>query len=531
MSLSAGNQEFSKARSFLWPVHNYELKKLVPMLMIFFLISFDYNILRVLKDTLLITAKGSGAEVIPFVKVWAMFPGAILMTWIFTRLSNRYSRERVFYIMMGLFLGYYALFILVLYPARGLLHPDQLADTLQTALPLGFKGFIAMFRNWIFTSFYAMSELWGNIVLFVLFWGFANQITRLGEAKRFYGLFGIGANLSGIFAGQASIWLSSSAYNPLLPFGNDAWEQSMTLLISLVLIAGLLAVALFRWIHLNILTDPRYYDATEARAEKLSMPKLSLFESVRYLLRSRYLCYIAVIVIAYNAVINLVEVLWKHEVRALFPNPLDYNIYMNQVSTIIAIIATLSAAFVSGNVIRRYGWTYTAMLTPVILLITSVGFFAFFFCKAPLEGLSMALFSTTPLAIVVFFGSAQNIICRAAKYSVFDASREMAYVPLSAQCKVRGKAVIDGVCSRMGKSGGAFIHQSLLLTFSTLTASAPYVALFLLVTVILWTLATRLLGKEFNALTQQQPLGTTPATPPEQAAGWHQPIDLTPATS
>ncbi len=76
--------EFSRWRSFIWPVHHFELKKLLPMLLIFFLVSFDYNILRTLKDTLVVTAKGSGAEVIPFIKVWGMFPGAIIMTYLFS---------------------------------------------------------------------------------------------------------------------------------------------------------------------------------------------------------------------------------------------------------------------------------------------------------------------------------------------------------------------------------------------------------------------------------------------------------------
>src|SRR5688572_12882988 len=105
MSSSARNLEFGKMRSFLWPVHHYELKKLLPMLLIFFLISFDYNVLRTMKDTLVVTAESSGAEAIPFIKVWVMFPSAILFTYLFTRLCNRFSRESVFYIILGIFLG------------------------------------------------------------------------------------------------------------------------------------------------------------------------------------------------------------------------------------------------------------------------------------------------------------------------------------------------------------------------------------------------------------------------------------------
>lgn len=523
---STGETEFGKWRSYLWPVHNYELKKLVPMLLIFFLISFDYNILRTLKDTVVVTAKSSGAEVIPFIKVWVMFPCAILMTILFTRLSNQFSRERVFYIMMGSFLSYFALFIFVLHPAEHILHPHALADQLQQMLPLGCKGLIAMFRNWTFTVFYVMCELWSSAILAVLFWGFANQVTRVSEAKRFYGLFGIGANFSGIIAGQTSVYLSRHIYDPSIPYGSTAWDQSLFMLVLLVLIAGLGALALFRWFNRSVLTDSFYYDAQAAIEDNsIKGKKLSLRESFAYLSRSKYLIYVAVIVVAYNLVINLTEVIWKHEVRELYPNPSDYSLYTNQISTIIGVIATLCALFVSGNSIRLAGWTFTALLTPLILLFTSIGFFFFFFMKGHFSETVMALTGTTPLVLVVFFGSTQNILSRAAKYSVYDATKEMAFIPLSAEWKLKGKAAIDGVCSRLGKSSGSVIHQTLLILFSTFAASAPYVAVVLFAVIAIWMGATRILGRKFNEMTNKtQPLSedsptiiTNPNLPEPQA--------------
>lgn len=472
------------------------------MLLIFFLIYFDYNVLRTMKDTLVVTAKESGAEVIPFIKVWVMFPGAILMTYIFTRLSNRFPREKVFYLMISGFLTFFLIFAFILYPARDLLHPNATADALQILLPEGCKGFVAMFRNWTFTSFYVMSELWSNIILTLLFWGFANQVTRIQEAKRFYGLFGIGANLSGIAAGWVSVKLSKHAFNPSLPFGDTAWEQSMAMLVLLVVVVGVASLALFWWMSKTILRDPRYYDQASVKQEEGIKGKLSLRDAFGYLSRSKYLLSIALIVVSYNLVINLVEVIWKHEVNELYPNPNDFSAYMNQVSMIIGVFATLSAFFISGNSIRKFGWTFTAMLTPGILFFTSIGFFAFFFLKDyPFE----AFLGTSPLIMVVFFGSAQNVLSRAAKYSVFDATKEMAFVPLSPECKLKGKAVIDGICSRLGKSGGSVIHQSLLITFSSLTASAPYVAGFLLMVIVVWVGAVRILGKKFSDITATQP--------------------------
>lgn len=500
-----GVPQFSQWRRYLWPVHTYELKKLIPMLLIFFFISFDYNVLRTLKDSLLITAKSSGAEVIPFVKVWAMFPGAVIMTLLFTWLSNRLPRDRVFYIIISIFLVYFAVFTFILYPIRDSIHPHELADHLTTILPAGLKGLIAMFRYWTFTLFYVMSELWSSTVLSVLFWGFANQVTKIGEAKRFYGLFGVGANFSGIFAGQASVFCCTyTRQGGNLPFGEDPWHQSLILMVSLILVSGACALILFRWLDKRVLTDKIYYDPVTVKTEGEVQGKLSLKQSLSYLLNSKYLVLIAFVVISYNLVINLTEVLWKHQVKELYPNPADYTVYMNHIVSIIGLVATVSSLFVAGNAIRKCGWTFTAMLTPVILLITSVGFFSFFFLEKWAPDLVISFLGLSPLAIVAFFGSAQNILSRGAKYSVFDATKEMAFVPLNPETKLSGKAAIDGICSRLGKSGGSVVHQSLLIFFSTITASAPYVAIVLFAVIMVWSIAVRRLGKKFNELTKPE---------------------------
>ncbi len=91
---------FGLIRNFIWPIHRFELIKLIPMFILFFLISFVYNLLRCMKISLIVTARDSGVEVIPFLKIGAVLPGALIFTYIFTKLINRYSRERVFYTIL-----------------------------------------------------------------------------------------------------------------------------------------------------------------------------------------------------------------------------------------------------------------------------------------------------------------------------------------------------------------------------------------------------------------------------------------------
>lgn len=71
-----------------------------------------------------------------------------------------------------------------------------------------FAGPIAILRNWTFCLFYVMAELWGSVVVSVLFWGFANQVTTVNEASQFYPIFGLGANVALVFSGQTVIHFS-----------------------------------------------------------------------------------------------------------------------------------------------------------------------------------------------------------------------------------------------------------------------------------------------------------------------------------
>ncbi|HPE85457.1 MAG TPA: Npt1/Npt2 family nucleotide transporter, partial [Chlamydiales bacterium] len=201
--------EFGRLRRWIWPIHRSELKKFLPLFLIYGLICFNYSLLRAAKDALVITAPSSGAEAIPFIKVWAILPMAFLVTYLFTRISNRLGRDRTFYVMIGIFLTFFALFSFVIYPFKDALHPHAFADHMQSILPKGFNGMIAMVRNWTYTAFYVMSELWGTMIMTVLFWGFTNQVTKVNDAKRFYAIFGLGANLFATIGGLASASLSS----------------------------------------------------------------------------------------------------------------------------------------------------------------------------------------------------------------------------------------------------------------------------------------------------------------------------------
>lgn len=491
-------KEFGKLRSFFWPIHAFELKKVLPMFLMFFCISFNYTILRDTKDTLIVTAPGSGAEAIPFIKVWLVVPCAVLFMIIYAKLSNVLSKQRLFYAVVTPFLIFFALFALFLYPNRELFHPTDAADRLQSILPEGLMGLVAIFRNWTYALFYVLAELWGSVMLSLMFWGFANDITRVGEAKRFYALFGIGANVALLCSGPAIILVSDIRRH--VPEGIDAWGISLNLLMGMVVISGLLIIATYWWINRYVLTDPRFYAPGEQTNKKKEKPKMSLGESFMYLAKSPYILCLAILVIAYGIAINIVEVTWKSQLKLQYPNSNDYSTFMGYFSTVTGAVTVLMMLFVGGNVIRRFGWGAAALVTPIVLLITGGIFFSLVIFRGDLSGMIAAL-GTTPLMLAVVVGMIQNIMSKSCKYSLFDPTKEMAYIPLDQEQKVKGKAAIDVVGARLGKSGGSLIQQGLLVAFGTISAITPYLGAILAVVIIAWVVAARSLSKQFLKLT------------------------------
>jgi AAA family ATP:ADP antiporter len=513
--MSRVRSEFSPLRAYLWPIHAYELRKFLPLLAMAFFIGFNYNILRNMKEAFLVTAEDGGAEVLPFIKVWGIVPGAFLLTYLYSRLNNRLKREQVFYAMIFIFLGFFAFFTFIVYPIQDYLHPHKAANFLQGHLPAGFKGLIAMFRYWTFSSFYIMSELWSSAILSMLFWGFANEVTRVSEAKRFYGLIAMGLNIAAVTSGQVSVFLTTGFLRSKVAFTDNPWHQSVILLTSAVILSGFAILGIFRYMTKEVLAKDELAQGG-IKKEKIQM---SMRENFAVLRRSKYLLSIAVIVLAYNLVINLVEVIWKDQVSQLYPDPNDYNAYMGHITTITGIISFFTSLLVSGQLIRKFGWTAGALITPVIMLFTCFAFFFFFFGRDALTA-ALAVVGTSPLALVVLFGSMQNCLSRASKFTLFDSTKEMAFIPLSSEDKLKGKAAIDGVGSRLGKSGGSLVHQILLVIFTTISASAHFVAAILFLAIFFWIGAVLALGKQFKSIETPQPESTPEASPtPELVVG------------
>jgi AAA family ATP:ADP antiporter len=472
-------KKFGPVREFFWPIYQNELKKFIPLALMQFFVIFVYTILRNTKDALVVDA--GGAAVIPFLKGYVVFPASILFVIAYTRLVDMMSKEKVFHTVTSFFLLFFAVFGFLIYPNRELLHPAQ--DTilgLKTSYP-SFEHFISIFETWSFSSFYVMAELWGSVMNALLFWQFANEITRTEEAKRFYAMFILLSNFSTIFAG-ASVKIFSQT---------ESATTSIYLITATTALSALVIMSIYKWVGDHVLTDPRLYSkASQAGKPKKKKVKLSFGESFKVLLTSKYLFMIMLLVLCYGISINLIELLWKNQMKAAFSNMQDYNNFMGNLS-IGTGISTILIVLASKGVIARFGWFWGAIATPLTIMVTGIIFFGCLFFSHLIEPLA-AMLGLSTLMLSVWIGTFQNFFSKSIKYGLFDPTKNMAYIPLEDDLKAKGQASVEVIGGRLGKASGGYIASGLLMAApflgldNTVTGISPILSIFMMAVLCLW---------------------------------------------
>jgi ATP:ADP antiporter, AAA family len=273
-------------------------------------------------------------------------------------------------------------------------------------------------------------------------------------------------------------------------------------------------------------TTCRYIQRTEGTLDvaagggvasgKKNKPKLSMWQSAKFLANSDYLRKVAMLVLGYGLSINFTEIMWKSLVKKQYPDPLDYQRFMGNFSSVVGL-STCAVILLGVQVIRLLGWRVGAVATPAVMAVLSIPFFACIF---------LGLDSPARLGTAVLVGTVLSLLSKTSKYALFDPTTQMAYIPLDAESKVKGKAAIDVLGSRIGKSGGSLIQQFLVLIFGNILSAAPVVSIIYYAVLLAWMSSANSLAGLFQAKTdemqlqqQQQQKTTTPAVATANSGG------------
>ena len=217
--------------------------------------------------------------------------------------------------------------------------------------------------------------------------------------------------------------------------------------------------------------------STTTKEKKKKKAHLSMMQSIGVLASNEYLLNVAVMVLSYGLTMEFTEIIWKSTVKKAFPIKTDYLNFMGRYSMLVGIAASVMMV-VGSNTVKILGWRAGALVTPCMMGLLAA---PFFLCI-----IGGGLNSQTSLLIAVYVGLVQNVLSKATKYAIFDPTKEMTYIPLDQESKTKGKAAIDVLGARMGKSGGALAQQILVLVFGSIVQGAPLVAVLFYVVIFAW---------------------------------------------
>jgi len=495
---SLSSPSISKTNKFLdyiWPIERHELPKFLLITLLMFCILGIQNLVRAMKDSVINTMIGT--ETIAFLKFWGVLPAAFLVAIIYVKLINVMKSENIFYLIMSTFLGFFALFAFYLFPNYEYLHLNQ--DTMnQLVLDYpNFKWFILLLSNWSFSLFYVIAELWPNAVFALLFWQFVNNITQVEESKRFYPIFALlgqtGLALSGFFL--TNLRSVNNYFINTFNLQSDESVVTIQIVISVILVLGFIALTAF-WLINHRVLDLQTVENLKFQVKK---QKITLKDSITMVVQSRYIRLIAILLVCYGMAINLVEGPWKKEVAMVYQNPTEFAMFIGSYLSYTGVL-TILFVIIGSNVVRSMGWLSAAVITPVMMLITGLMFFLASNFD-PVAASMMVIFALTdPMMVAIAIGAIQNVITKSSKYTLFDSTKEMSYVPLSVELKTRGKAAADMIGIKLGKSSSALIQSLIFIVFPQATYNSISVYLMVVFTIIccIWLWAVIELNKEYK---------------------------------
>ncbi len=484
---------------YVWPIERSEVSKFLYITLIMFCILFIQNLIRALKDSLINTMIGT--ETVAFLKFWGVLPSAFLIAILYVKLVNKMKGESIFYLILSIFLLFFALFAFLIFPNYTTLHlSNEHANILINAYP-NFKWFILLLSKWSFSLFYIVAELWPNVIFALLFWQFVNNITSIDQSKRFYPLFGLFAQTGLYISGKFLENLDYFNQYLINKFGliHTESEISIQVILSCVLVLGILALGTFWFLNHKIL--PQYErDKLQFSVQKQS---ITLLESLEMIITSRYIRLIATLLVCYGIAINLVEGPWKAAAAQIYHTPTEFAMFVGNYLSYTGIF-TIIFVVLGSNIVRRLGWYTAALITPLMVFTTGLLFFSVtnFDCLAALVVTSFML--TDPSLVAISLGAMQNVLSKSSKYTLFDSTKEMSYVPLDTELKTKGKAAADVIGTKLGKSSSALLQSLIfiILPSATYQSISMYLMCVFSIICIIWIWTVRELNKEYHKVIQ-----------------------------
>lgn len=444
------------------------------MFSVIFLLNLNYTILKSARRTLAIADVGGSAISIPFFELFGTLPSALLMTYILTRILKHLSIKKVFIITIFIFSGFFLTFTALYYPKL-----IAMQQVITTPYLLKVSSML----------FYVMGELWKPTLIQILFLGFINLNLSMDEAKSIYPSLMLGASLGAVVAGPITVFCNSKLIWAFAPLSSSQWHHSLILMMTAVLVLATITALLFMEMTKNFNHLEKPFEKEERQ--------FSLKEAISFFFHSKPLRLMGWIVFADYIAYSLAEILFLEILKLKYPMPCDYCTYMGYLSLWHSILTVISALALAPYVLKKTKWITSAIILPIGLLFIE-GVFFFFVVGKEFTMDVFALDTQSYLTLVVALGSILYCSCRAIKYTLFDPCKELAFIQMPKASRMKGKIIIDGLCSKFGRGASSAAAIYLTALSGSLLASASLSSVVALGVCISLIFTTSKLGRELE---------------------------------
>lgn len=434
----ANNGIIETIRSNFFDIKKKEWPNVLMMSLFFFMVIATFWVLKPLKRGLLVNfyqenplqflgASFAGAEVEQLAKVLNMLVvyGIVVL---FTLLSRKLKRQHLNLFLNLLFAGLFIFF-------ASLMSNPGAATT------------------W---SFYVLGDMF-NSAMVTFFWAYSNDIFTSEQAKRTYGIVGLGGIVGGIAGSTVVAEFVSVLGRPTL------------LYICLIPLAVMVGIGYL--VNRRSKSDQNRVQEPCAKGRRCN----AMFEGAEIVFSSKYLLAIVGIIALYEMVSNIVDFQLSATIASTISGDLAKDAYFGLVGQITSVISLVVQLFLTSFVMKRYGVGIALLFLPVAITLGSVGFLII-----------------PSLLFVTIMSASDNSL----NYSINQSAKEALYTPTDQDIKYKAKAFIDMFVQRFAKVLAVVLNLAVAAWVGL--EHVRWLSIACLIILIFWIITVRYAGKEFK---------------------------------
>ena len=434
-----------------------ECKKFLRMGLIFAFIIGSYWTIRTLKNALFMTLVG--AAQLPYAKTASLF-FLLPVIMMYTKLLDRYSREKIFYILSSVYAIFAVIFGISFAYTQGLDHANL-------------EGWMAILLMIIGYGFYLFVESYGSLMP-ALFWAIASDTTVPESAKKGFSLVVAIAQFGGIFG----------------PFIINSLPRRLgftTSALSLYVCAGAIAFSMYLFRNFFKKTPQEfllsYHGKNENKEEKQQEEEPHFLEGLYLLFTHKYLLAIFA-VISFPEIIGTIFDLHFNSLASQHYSGVHLAEYLGMYGSAVNIIAFIFLICGIGNITRILGLGVSLLLMPIIYGGAIFGF-------------------VTLNSLTFLFGLMAS--SKAINYALNGPAIKQLYIPTTHNVRFKSQAWMETFGSRGAKEVGAIFNMALgplqaqLGAIAGRARHAILASYFGFAIVVVWFVMALFLGKHYKA--------------------------------